>query len=187
MTKLVWYIHGANSTPNSFNWIRSNLPEHDIVPISYDHSVSIDIVIEDLVKRAQKETRPINIIAHSLGGVIAVRLAQEVAINKIVTLSSPFGGSNSANIIRWFAPSHLMNDITPQNKNYLLLKTNRPETPILSFVSSIGSVLGEETDGVVSVSSQKALPYATYVDVKINHFEVLLSPEILGRVEAFLF
>ncbi len=188
MTDLIWYIHGANSTSKSFNYIRNKLPEHEAAFIEYKHNTSINEVISNMAERALLlAPRPIKIISHSLGGVIAIRIAQLAPnIEKVVTMSSPLGGVVGADMFKWFSKTYLMSDISPQNSNYASLRLTKPNADILSFVSKSGQFMGEETDGVVTVSSQRALAYPTYVNVDINHFEVLLSDEILDKTKDFL-
>jgi pimeloyl-ACP methyl ester carboxylesterase len=185
---LIWYIHGAASTPASFLWIKSQLYSHDAVDVSYTNKEPLADTISYLRQRASEEKRPINIIGHSLGGVIAAAIAQEIWVRRIVTMGTPFGGSMAASVMRWFMPTQLFRDISQQSPVMTNLKLKPPKTPILSFVTDSSLVvLGERTDGVVTVSSQKALKGPTYITIPCNHFEVLLSHEVVSITNDFIF
>jgi len=185
---LIWYIHGAASTPASFNWLKERLPLHDAVDVEYDNYSPLSDTIAYLREAALKETQPINIVGHSLGGVIAASVAQVAPIRKIVTMGTPFGGSFAASLMRWFMPTQLFRDICQQSPVISSLRANPPSTPIKSFVTDSGLVvLGEATDGVVTVSSQKALKGPEYHSVSTNHFEVLLNPRVATEISKFLF
>lgn len=183
MKKVVWYIHGANSSPASFAYIKTKMPAHDHVDISYDRD--IERVISDLVQRSKFEARQIVIVGHSLGGVIAVAAAQRGALfHKIITLASPFGGCEMASIMRWFSFDSLYAEIHPHSE---LIKRIRPfETPIpiWSFVTRgmTSPPFGEESDGVVTVRSQTSLITPRYEFVRLNHFEILLSEPVAEKI-----
>jgi pimeloyl-ACP methyl ester carboxylesterase len=184
----IWFIHGAASSPRSFNWLKANLRPHTVVDVSYDSATPLIETINYLRDEVGYCTNPPVIIAHSLGGVIAAAVAQTVPVAKIATMGSPFGGSFAASVMRWFLPTQLMKDIAQQSPVLNALQKNPPEVPILSFVTDSGlTIMGERTDGVVTVRSQTALYGPTYITVPINHFEVLMSPEVSSVMNDFIF
>ena len=187
MKPKIWFIHGAASSSLSFNWLKEQLSAHEPVDISYDSHTPLSDTITHLRNAVSKDAVPPIIIGHSLGGVIAVAIAQEVPVAKIVTMGSPFGGSFAASVMRWFIPSQLMKDISQQSPVMVDIQNNTPNIPILSFVTDSNlTVMGERTDGVVTVKSQKALKGPTYVTVPVNHFEVLLSPYVAAKIKTFV-
>ncbi len=128
------------------------------------------------------------LIGHSLGGIVSAAIAQEVPVAKIVTLGTPFGGSFVASVMSWFTPSQLMKDVAYQSPIIVSLKTNPPKIPMLSFVTDAGpTVLGDRTDGVVTVKSQMALKGPEYRIVNYTHFEVLMTPDIAHAINEFVF
>ena len=188
MKPLVWFIHGAWATPLSFNWFKSQLREHEAVDVTYDSQTAVAKTVALLRERARAEQRPIHIVGHSLGGVIAASVAQAAPVRRVVTLASPFGGNSYASILRWFFASQLVADMCPHGEVLSSLNRDPPKTPTLSFVANPGTIMfGERCDGVVSVSSQKTMVGPTYVELPLNHFEVLLSEEITKRADTFLF
>lgn len=186
--KTIWYIHGAASTPLSFNWMKINLPPHVAVDIVYESETPLEETVNRLRIQASKCSNPPVIIGHSLGGVIAAAIAQTVPVEKVVSLASPFGGSFAASLMRWFLPSQLFRDISQQSVILSALRHKKISAPMLSFVTDSNlTIMGEKTDGVVTVSSQKALDGPTYVTVPYNHFEVLLAPDVIKRINNFIF
>jgi pimeloyl-ACP methyl ester carboxylesterase len=188
----ILYIHGANSSPLAFRAIKHSLPPHREIDISYDHSRSVTKVVDSLIEQVGTLGDNVNIVGHSLGGVVAVAVANKCEnVKKIVTLSSPFGGSKMASLLRWLYPTHLYDDIHPFSQ--LMTTVSRHDVPkhtkVLSIVTTGGrtSIFPEENDGVVTVSSQTALKKPTYIRIPVNHFEVLLSPEVNDMIHGFLF
>lgn len=187
MKPQIWFIHGAASSPLSFNWLKTQLRPHEAVDISYDNITPLVDTISYIRTEVAKCDVPPIIIGHSLGGVIAASVAQVSPVAKIATLGTPFGGSFAASVMRWFMPTQLMRDISQQSPILASLKNDPPRVPILSFVTDSGlSVLGERTDGVVTVRSQMALDGPTYITVPINHFEVLLEPDVAKQIDDFI-
>lgn len=193
---LIVYIHGASSTPRSFNHIVTELPRHEKQFISYGHDRSVMDTVEQIVRslsdlRAQGMIRPINLVGHSLGGVIAIAVAQRVSLNggRVVTISSPFGGSKIAALMRWMTTGHLFEDIHPTSPlmNAVRLGGRVPET--LAIVSTAGGtpLIPETNDGVVTVASQTSLSWPVYIRVPVNHFESLLCDDVLDLLNGHLF
>lgn len=187
MKPQIWFIHGAASTPLSFNWLKTKLRRHTPVDIAYENQTPLVETISYLRNEIAKCAAPPIVIGHSLGGVIAASVAQVAPVAKIVTLGTPFGGSFAASIMRWFMPTQLMRDISQQSPILASLQNDPPKVPILSFVTDSGlNVMGERTDGVVTVRSQMALKGPTYITVPNNHFEVLLDPSVAGQINDFI-
>lgn len=183
----IWFIHGAASTPLSFNWLKGQLRPHEAVDIAYENHTPLVETISYIRSEVAKCAVPPIIIGHSLGGVIAASVAQVAPVDKIVTMGTPFGGSFAASVMRWFMPTQLMRDISQQSPILTALHNDPPTVPIMSFVTDSGlSVMGERTDGVVTVKSQMALKGPNYIVVPNNHFEVLLDPMVSNRIDDFI-
>ena len=183
----IWFIHGAASTPLSFNWLKAQLRPHVAVDIAYENQTPLVETISYIRAKVSECAEPPVIIGHSLGGVIAASVAQVAPVSKIITMGTPFGGSFAASVMRWFMPTQLMRDISQQSPILAALQSDPPVVPILSFVTDSGlNVMGEKTDGVVTVRSQMALKGPTYVTVPNNHFEVLLDPKVATHIDEFI-
>lgn len=183
---MIYYIHGANSCPATFNYFKLKLPKHEFIDVSYNCHTSIMNTLDQIAKNiGDKE---IDIIGHSLGGVIGIALSNRVNVRKLVSISSPFGGSVLASYLRWIFPSSLLNDIRPNSPLIREVLSTKINFPVLSFITTNGgsTLVKEPNDGVVSVASQKALKNTTQIEISTNHFVGLLLPEVADEIEKFL-
>jgi pimeloyl-ACP methyl ester carboxylesterase len=187
--QIVW-IHGFNSSHRSFNYMQAKLPAHDIIPIGYKSHQPLRDSLDEVRKQLPKDR--FSIVGHSLGGIIAVLMAAEHhdRVDAVVGVSAPFGGSRAALGLKW-VPGYpkILSDITPSSPKIELISQLRLEVPTLSVISTGGSLPTsmEANDSVVSVSSQRALPFGKKVEVKATHFEVLLHEKTLKLLRDFLF
>lgn len=191
----ILYIHGANMSPVSFSVIKKTLGRHKALAPNYSVEVPLENNIKKITRLARKEfgDRRFDIVSHSLGGIIALLLLRrKLNIGKIVTISTPLGGSEAASYLRFMFPGYqLYKDISPSSE--LIKEANDIEltVPTLSIVSTGGKsevpFLAEKNDTVVTVSSQTASNHLEYYYVDLNHFEVLMSEEVAKKIKSFLF
>jgi hypothetical protein len=186
----IWYIHGASSTARSFNYIKSELPHHEFKDIEYTHDQPVTRTLDALVSALDASPVPVNLIGHSLGGVLAVAASQRSEkVANVVTLASPLGGSQVAALMRWISPSQLLDDIHPHSTLIKQVKRSPNRCTIMSIVTTGGgiSLLSGENDGVVTTESQVAIRGPIYLRVPVNHFEVLLCRESVELISGHLF
>ena len=188
---MIWYVHGANSSPKSFNFIKASLPAHEHRDFSYDCETPLPKTIDAFVELLKGEDEPPHIISHSLGGVIALAASKRAEVGKIVTMSSPFGGSKVASLFRWIAASRLLDDIHVHSSTMVGLRHQSfADSDIMSFVTTSGGVfegVTEANDGVVTIASQTALKGPDYITIASNHFEVLLCADVADKITDYLF
>lgn len=186
------YIHGANSTPATFNYIKRCLPQHTPIDVSYRHDISLNDIIKIVYESLPDG--PVHIIGHSLGGLIAVAVSQlnqihkKKDIRKIFTISSPFGGCKGADYLKWMYPAHrLFSDVSTVSPVVQTVNRIGTVVPTKCIVTNHGSVplISGENDGVVSVKSQMALKGAQYAKQSHNHFEVLLSDDTVAMIKEY--
>ncbi|RYD62756.1 MAG: alpha/beta fold hydrolase [Verrucomicrobiaceae bacterium] len=190
MQPLIWYIHGLQSTHRSFNFLKSKFPEHEYVDVMYDANESMIRLVETLVARIESQDRPLILVGHSLGGVIAAAVATRTTkVTKVATLSSPFGGSKVASLLRWMCMSPSLDNIHPHSALMNDIRRSRVRQPTLSVVTTGGStpLIGEDNDGVVTVASQKEIKGPIFFERDVNHFEVLLCEDVAELLGGFLF
>jgi pimeloyl-ACP methyl ester carboxylesterase len=193
--KNIIFVHGASSTPISFNYIRQNLPIHRGLEFSYDTNVDIQETIEKLFAFVP-ENEEVNIIGHSLGGILAVAVnyinesaGNHKKIRKCIALSSPLSGSKIASFIKWMYPKYgLFDNISVSNPLILTIQSRGAIVPTLNVITSGGEVplIKEKNDGVVSVASQMSLKNCDLKFLDLNHFEVLLSPKTVEIIREYL-
>jgi pimeloyl-ACP methyl ester carboxylesterase len=179
------YIHGASATSESFNYIRSKLGKG--MDINYDSRNGF----ENNLKEMQAQLASVNnivFVAHSLGGVYALHLANAMPqqVQGAVTLSTPYGGAEVAEVVKFFLPfSRLMRDIGPSSwamKQADRIKIQHPWTNIVT-VKGQSAFMHEPNDGVVTIASQRHHADMELVEVDCNHYEVVLSDAVVKLIK----
>ena len=179
------YIHGANATSESFNYIRSKLGKG--IDINYDSRNGFENNLIDM-QSSLKEHTDLVFIAHSLGGIYSLHLANSMpsAVKGAVTLSTPYGGAEVADYAQYFLPfSRLMRDIGPSSwamKQAKQIKIQHPWTNIVTVKGQSPFII-EPNDGVVSIASQKHHEDMELLEVDYNHYEVVLSDQVVGLIK----
>lgn len=180
------YIHGASATSESFNYIRQHIGGNDIV-VNYDSRNGFENNLKD-IQNQLKDIKDIFFIAHSLGGIYSLHLAN-IMPNKVkgaVTLSTPYGGAEVADFAKFFLPfSRLMRDIGPSSwvmKQANKIKIQHPWTNIVT-VKGQSAFMHEPNDGVVTIDSMKHHIDMELVEVDYNHYEVVLSDKIVNLIK----
>ena len=179
------YIHGANATSESFNYIRSKLGNG--IDINYDSRNGFENNLKDM-QTTLKDCNNIVFIAHSLGGIYSLHLANSMPNNVTgaVTLSTPYGGAEVADYVQYFLPfSRLMRDIGPSSwvmKQANLIKIQHPWTNIVT-VKGQSPFMHEPNDGVVTIASQKHHADMELVEIDYNHYEVVLAEPVIKIIK----
>lgn len=186
MTTTIVYIHGANATANSFNYIRQQIGGDDVA-LSYNSQCGFMRNLDRMCGELRNRQRMV-FVAHSLGGVYAVYLAYRLAsqVQQAITLSTPYGGSEPASILKWFMPhNQLFYDIAT---NGLVIQTALG-LPILHPWCNIVTTAGanqwfrKPNDGVVSLDSMRAKPGMHLINLEVNHYEVVMHPQVVNIIK----
>jgi len=179
------YIHGASATSESFNYIRGKLGKG--IDINYDSRNGFENNLMEM--RTQLEgIKDIAFIAHSLGGVYSLHLANAIPDQVVgaVTLSTPYGGAEVAEMVKFFLPfSRLMRDIGPSSwamKQADKIKIQHPWTNIVT-VQGQSPFMHEPNDGVVTIASQKHHEDMELIEVDYNHYEVVLAESVVKIIK----
>jgi len=183
---MIVYIHGASATGESFNYIRQNIKIKDLV-LEYSSSSGFEnnlIKMEKSIESCDK----IFFIAHSLGGIYALHLANRFAGEVLggVTLSTPYGGCIQADYAKYFLPfSRLMRDIGTMSRPMSdVAKIPAPNnwTNIVTTVGKSPWIL-EPNDGVVTIDSMRARQDIELIEMSLNHYEVVLSNDVIKIIK----
>jgi pimeloyl-ACP methyl ester carboxylesterase len=179
------YIHGASATSESFNYIRSKLGKG--IDINYDSRNGFENNLNEM-RTQLADVKDIAFIAHSLGGVYSLHLANAIPNQVVgaVTLSTPYGGAEVAEVVKFFLPfSRLMRDIGPSSwamKQADKIKIQHPWTNIVT-VTGQSPFMHEHNDGVVTIASQRHHKDMELVEVDCNHYEVVLSDVVVKLIK----
>jgi pimeloyl-ACP methyl ester carboxylesterase len=179
------YIHGASATSESFNYIRSKLGNG--IDVNYDSRNGFENNLKDILTQLD-DVENMAFVAHSLGGIYALHIANAIPDQVVgaVTLSTPYGGAEVADYAKYFLPfSRLMRDIGPSSwafKQADKIKIQHPWTNIVTVKGQSPFMLAHN-DGVVTVASQKHHKDMELVEVDYNHYEVVLSDEVVKLIQ----
>jgi pimeloyl-ACP methyl ester carboxylesterase len=181
------YIHGASATSDSFNYIREHVGLDDHA-IEYNSANGFLNNLE-IMKETIKDMKNIFFVAHSLGGIYALHLANHFpkSVLGAVTISTPYGGSKSADYAKWFLPfSRLLRDIGPSSLPMRLADKITISCPWTNIVTTQGSspFIVEPNDGVVTLASmRKHAKYMELVELATNHYEVVMSKQVIDIIK----
>jgi pimeloyl-ACP methyl ester carboxylesterase len=191
--KHIAYIHGLASSGKMFNFINAQLPEHDVTFADYDSSQSIESSYEQVLSKLPRDI-PITLVGHSLGGIIGHMLSTRdngCSIEQLITISAPFGGSDTAGKLKWFYPSYrIFKDLSPRSKILEeVAKTPVQRCPFTSLISISGHLpfVSEINDGVVSLESQRLSKAKKKIEIKANHFEILQDEVTIKELKKLAF
>jgi pimeloyl-ACP methyl ester carboxylesterase len=180
------YIHGASATSESFNYLRQQIGGQDIA-INYDSHHGFDHNLASM-KQQLADIRNIFFVAHSLGGIYSLHLANNMPKQVLgaVTLSTPYGGAEVADYAKYFIPfSRLMRDIGPASdpmRQAEKIKVQHPWTNIITVKGQSPWMLAPN-DGVVTIASQRAHPDMELIEVDYNHYEVVLTDSVVDIIK----
>ena len=174
---VIW-IHGANQSGLSFQYLRSLTCFKKELVVEYDTSQKFYNNLEMLSNEINQVKGPHFIIGHSLGGLYALHLTKQLDIAGAVSISTPFAGSWTADWARFFVPTY-----------QLFREVGRRSTPIkdsqdinikidwTQIVSTKGNVPyhGGQNDGVCTIKSMKSRKDMELIEVPHTHFEVMCS------------
>jgi pimeloyl-ACP methyl ester carboxylesterase len=179
------YIHGASATSESFNYIRSKIGAG--ISINYDSRNGFENNLKDMLEQL-KDVKDIVFIAHSLGGIYSLHIANAIPKQVLgaVTLSTPYGGAEVAEFAKYFLPfSRLMRDIGPSSwvmRQADKIKIQHPWTNVVT-VKGQSPFMHEPNDGVVTIVSQRHHADMELVEVDYNHYEVVLSDQVIAVIQ----
>lgn len=181
-------IHGANQSSKCFNYIieRLSINFTQITLIDYN---SQNGFFENLNKMIQslRNTGPMMIVGHSLGGIYALHLTQYCDVKGVVTLSTPFGGSKSADWAKYVIPYYqLFRDVGRRSKPILDGHDIKIDIPWIQVVTMSGSVpyLEGPNDGVVTFASMRYREnHMTCIDSESNHYDIMCNPQAVEIIE----
>jgi pimeloyl-ACP methyl ester carboxylesterase len=181
------YIHGANATGDSFNYIRKNLRHNDEIVLEYDSANGFENNLE-MMRQQLENYDQMFFICHSLGGIYALYLADfyRERVLGAVTLSTPYGGAESAEYTKHLIPfSKLLHDISPSSKpmrGARELKIQHPWTNVVSMRGNSPWII-HPNDGVVTIKSMKCREDMILEELDVNHYEVVLNKKTIALIK----
>ena len=181
---VVW-LHGANQTSLSFEYLRSKLNFPNEILINYSSMNRFQDNIEMIVDQIQGKG-PHFVIGHSMGGLYALHLTHYVRVVGGVSISTPFRGSSTADWAKYIVPSYpLFKDIGRKSDPIKRANEIELEIPWTQIVSTHGNVPYHNgpNDGVVTLASMKHRTDMELVEVPHTHYEVMCSNTVADIIK----
>jgi len=173
--KNILAIHGAFSTPRMFAFLKTQLDDYNWQFLDYRDKISDIETIVDSVK-TQPFVEKFHIIGHSMGGLIALALADQPWAQSITTIATPLAGLDLNLLATYLSRSHFLSEISQNSKFIKHIHSQKYALPVHHIITTHGynPYMFEPNDGVVSVRSQKKWACGKTTDIDANHSEVLL-------------
>ena len=182
------YIHGATASGASFNYLREHITAGKELVLEYDSENGFFKNLESMYNTLMSTKGKLFFIGHSLGGIYCLSLANYFPAKVVggVTISTPYGGSEIASFAKYFAPfSILLKEITPYSKPIAHVKQIIVPTNWTNIITTKGNSpwIPGDNDGVVTVDSQRYHKNMNLMELKTNHYEVLMHPETINIIK----
>ena len=174
---VIW-VHGANQSGLSFQYLRSLTRFKNELVVEYDTSHKFKKNLEKLAAEIIQLRGPYFIIGHSMGGLYALHLTKHVDVAGVVSISTPFAGSWTADWARFFVPAYqLFRDVGRRSIPIKEAQDIKIKANWTQIVSTKGNVPyhGGQNDGVCTIKSMKSRKEMELIEVPHTHFEVLCS------------
>lgn len=176
---VIW-IHGANQTSLSFQYLRhkTNFSKEIFVNYSSMNKFfdNLDMITEEVQGRG-----PHFVIGHSLGGLYAIHLTKYIRVLGGVSISTPFAGSSTADWAKYIVPNYpLFRDIGRKADPVKQAQEIEITVPWTQIVSTTGQVPyhGGPNDGVVTIESMKSRKDMEHIEVLHTHYETMCSDTV---------
>ncbi len=186
------YLHGLNCTRRIFTHLHCQLPDHHAIFIDYDSCQAAEDSYQQVLAHIPRN-EPISIVGHSLGGIIGYLIASrdpEILVENLISISTPFGGSQTAANLKWFYPGYLIfKDMCPTSSIVKEVTSKPLGINFTSVISTSGHVpfISEINDGVVSIRAQEATRADEVLYVDSSHFEIMQDPLTIAAVQRLVF
>lgn len=180
-------IHGAFSTPRMFSFLKHEIKSHNWKFLDYRNEIeNIEVIVER--GRQLLKNEKYHLIGHSMGGLVALALANEPNVLSIATIATPLGGLDINLIQSYLSRSHFLSEIAHNSKFIRNIHAQKISNPVLHLITTHGfnPYIYEPNDGVVTVRSQQRWNCGKAIEIAANHSEVLLHEDTVNHLKNWL-
>ena len=181
---VIW-IHGANQTSLSFEYLRQKTNFKNEILVNYSSMNRFHDNLDMITEQCQNKG-PHFVIGHSMGGLYALHLTKYLRVVGGVSISTPFRGSSTADWAKYVVPSYpLFRDIGRKSDPIKQANEIELDIPWTQIVSTTGSVPYHNgpNDGVVTLASMTHRTDMEYIEVPHTHYEVMCSSSVADLVK----
>lgn len=162
---------------------------------------SLDENAELLAACVREQAGPVHLVAHSLGGVIALRMLNEnpeASVERVVCLGSPLSGSHAANDLSQYEWAQTLLGKTVAEgivdgsaSQWGAAVAERHDVGTIAGTVSIGigklvSSMKGPNDGVIRVAETRLPGARDHIEMNVSHSGMLVSGDVADQVAAFL-
>jgi pimeloyl-ACP methyl ester carboxylesterase len=184
MTTNIFAIHGAFSSPRIFKYLSSQMGKrYRWYYLDYQTATA---GITDII-RSVNPMENAHVVGHSMGGLIALGLANKPWVNTITTISTPLGGLDVNIIQSYWTRSEFIKEISSHGEFISNIRKTPIKQPVQHLISTTGfnPFIWENSDGVVTVRSQRVYALGPVVDIHANHTEIMLDDLTITTLQNF--
>jgi triacylglycerol lipase len=172
------FIHGYLGNRSTFLPMRGYLQAHGMRGfLSFEYSArdSIERAAQDLKEFLRKNVRGgrINLVCHSLGGVVARFFMQELGgarrVDHCITIGTPHRGTYSA----YWMPSNIGRALRPDSTTMARLNASRANAQQVRFLSIAGG-----SDNIIVPRVFSAMDEDLVHFPNLGHLGMLFSPQV---------
>lgn len=188
MTTIVW-IHGHKANVICWDTMLSHFKDYKNVHQTYHSENGFFYNIANMVRDLSKIEDDIVIISHSLGGIYALHLLEHLDnIIGVVSMSAPFGGSDTAAVLGLFSCDQIYKDIAPYSSPIYMGHKIMIEVPWLALVSVSGNnyIIPNRNDGIVTINSMTQRNDVVYKEFMTDHFGILENKQVILEIDKFM-
>ena len=174
MTKHIFAIHGAFSSPRIFNYLKHRIgKDYTWHFLDYQNETS---GLTDIIKNITPPDSA-HVVGHSMGGLIALGLAKQPWVRSITTIAPPLGGVDLNLFQSYLSRSEFVKEIASHSEFITKLRKQIINKPVQHLISTNGFSpwMYEPNDGVVTIRSQRALQIGEVHEIPANHAEVMMD------------
>lgn len=198
MSRRVVLLHGLWMPGASMHWLATQLRAQGFAPETFSyHSVADgpDLAVPRLVELLQAGDGDADIVAHSLGGLIALQALCEapgLPVARVVCMGSPLTGSGAVTgMLRWAPAASLLGRSAALLQQGIHCWQGRAEVGVIAGqvrhgLGALFAGFDGDHDGTVAVAETRLEGIADHVVVDASHSGLLFSPEAAAQAVAFL-
>jgi pimeloyl-ACP methyl ester carboxylesterase len=204
--EIVLLVHGAKGNGVNWKYLINNLDKRfQPLIVSYPSGVNLNISANIITRKLENlflkyKISNFNIIAHSMGGLVAKQIINNLnhnkyKINTFITLSTPWGGHEAATKTKdlpYSIPS--WHDMIPNSEFIVNLKNKYNSLSVNHYLlfgyKGNSTIYSRDNDGVISLKSQ--LNYYDQVNAKKvygfneTHISILQSDRVFNMINIIL-
>ena len=181
---VIW-IHGANQSRHSFNYLSEKCNFDEEVFVDYDSANKFYENL-NLIYNQVSHLDCCFLIGHSMGGIYALHLLKKLNVMGVVSISTPFNGSRTADWAKFVVPKYQLFKDAGRKSDPITSGHNIDiSCPWTQIVSTSGGVPYHEgpNDGVCTTTSMEYRQADMEIArIATTHYEVMVSPAVKERI-----